>query len=92
MDAPHRGHTGKLHTILNDVMNLAVAHPLRQVGVQIRDSRILVCADHGAAVAIHPVAGSALRHKLLSPLFECHIVISQRIGSLAFIAGNSKVA
>lgn len=91
VDAPHGGHTCKLHTILNDVVNLAVAHLLGAAGVQVRYARILICADHSAAAAIDAVAGGASCQELLPSLFECYIIVAERIGSLALVAGNGKV-
>ena len=92
MDALHGGHTCKLHTIFDDVVDLTIAHLLCEVRVQIRYARVLVCADYSLAVTIYAVTVSASRYELLSPLFECHIVIGERIGSLAFSTGDGKVA
>ena len=53
-------HTGELHAVLNDVVDFAVSHALGELGVQVRDAWIFVCANRSVAATINPVASGTL--------------------------------
>ena len=91
MGTLHGRHACELHAVCDDVVDLAVAHALGQVGTEVGNAGIFICADRRAAAAINSMTGSALYPEMLSSLFQRHLVVGERIGTLTLTARNSKV-
>ncbi len=88
----HGGHTRELHAVLNDVVDFAVAHPLGEVRVQVRDTWIFVCSNRRATLTIDPMAKRASGNKKFSSLCRSCVVVGERVGKGAFASWDCKIA
>ena len=88
----HGGHTRELHAVLNDVVDFAVAHPLGEVRVQVRDTWIFVCSNRRATPTIDPMAKRASGNKKFSSLCRSCVVVGERVGKGAFASWDCKIA
>ena len=92
MDALHGRHARELHAILDDVVNLSVAHTLGQIEVQIGNAWILIGSDCSAAVTVCAMASGAIRQEMFSSPFKRKVIVSVRVGTASLAAGNRKIA
>lgn len=92
VNTSHGRHTGELHPVFNDVVNVTVTEMLSWLRPKVRYTGILVRANRRGSSPIHTVTNCAPGQKTLPPLGERNRVSGERIVPTVFGSRNREVA
>jgi hypothetical protein len=91
MRASHGRHTGELHAVLDDVMDVAIAEALCRSGAQVWDAGILVGSNGRSSPAIDTVTDCTAGKKRLLPLRDGIRISGDGVGPPMFRSRYRKI-